>query len=106
MVGALRFELRRRKDNGFTVRPRYRYGTRHPKNLHGAGTENRTLVNRLKAYYFTTKLYPQIYHLLVLLCYGQQSPYCRLLLTLNSYMDYSSIVYSTFVSGNCVSGAS
>ena len=25
----------------------------------GRGTENRTLVNRLKAYYFTTKLYPQ-----------------------------------------------
>jgi hypothetical protein len=27
--------------------------------LYGRGTENRTLVNRLKAYYFTTKLYPQ-----------------------------------------------
>ena len=27
--------------------------------LYGRGTENRTLVNRLKAYYFTTKLYLQ-----------------------------------------------
>ena len=31
LVGALGFEPRRPKDNEFTVRPRYRYGTKHPK---------------------------------------------------------------------------
>jgi hypothetical protein len=30
LVGALGFEPRRPKDNEFTVRPRYRYGTKHP----------------------------------------------------------------------------
>ena len=27
--------------------------------IYGRGTENRTLINRLKAYYFAVKLYPQ-----------------------------------------------
>ena len=30
--------------------------------LYGRGTGNRTLINRLKAYYFTTKLYPHMVH--------------------------------------------
>ena len=30
--------------------------------LYGRGTENRTLINRLKAYYFAVKLYPHMVH--------------------------------------------
>ena len=29
---------------------------------YGRGTENRTLINRLKAYYFAVKLYPHMVH--------------------------------------------
>ena len=37
-------------------------------NFYGRGTENRTLVNRLKAYYFATKLYLQTLPLLSVIC--------------------------------------
>ena len=30
--------------------------------IYGRGTENRTLINRLKAYYFAVKLYPHMVH--------------------------------------------
>ena len=33
--------------------------------LYGRGTENRTLINRLKAYYFAVKLYPHMFGNLV-----------------------------------------
>ena len=46
----------------------------------GRGTENWTQVYRLKAGYFTTKLY---LHLLVLLCYVWPSPYQSLILMSN-----------------------
>ena len=33
--------------------------------IFGRGTENRTLVNRLKAYYFATKLYLHLFSVIV-----------------------------------------
>ena len=51
------------------------YGTKF-----GRGTENWTQVYRVKAGYFTTKLY---LHLLVLLCYVWPSPYQSLILLPN-----------------------
>ena len=41
--------------------------------LYGRGTENRTLINRLKAYYFTVKLYPR--HLITLVTIHDRSPF-------------------------------
>ena len=40
--------------------------------IYGRGTENRTLINRLKAYYFAVKLYPQ--HLVTLVTFHDSSP--------------------------------
>ena len=40
--------------------------------LYGRGTENRTLINRLKAYYFAVKLCPQ--HLITLVTSHDSSP--------------------------------
>ena len=44
--------------------------------LYGRGTENRTLINRLKAYYFTVKLYP--HHLATLVTFHDRSPFKKL----------------------------
>ena len=44
--------------------------------LYGRGTENRTLINRLKAYYFTVKLYPR--HLITLVTSHDRSPFKKL----------------------------
>ena len=40
---------------------------------YGRGTENRTLINRLKAYYFAVKLYPR--HLITLVTCHDRSPF-------------------------------
>jgi hypothetical protein len=44
--------------------------------LYGRGTENRTLINRLKAYYFAVKLYPR--HLITLVTIHDRSPFKKL----------------------------
>ena len=46
------------RTHGFTVLQTVTLDRSVILTLFGRGTENRTLVNRLKAYYFTTKLYP------------------------------------------------
>ena len=43
---------------------------------YGRGTENRTLINRLKAYYFAVKLYPR--HLITLVTSHDRSPFKKL----------------------------
>ena len=43
---------------------------------YGRGTENRTLINRLKAYYFAVKLYPR--HLITLVTCHDRSPFKKL----------------------------
>ena len=40
---------------------------------YGRGTENRTLINRLKAYYFAVKLYPR--YLITLVTCHDRSPF-------------------------------
>ena len=44
--------------------------------IYGRGTENRTLINRLKAYYFAVKLYPR--HLITLVTCHDRSPFKKL----------------------------
>ena len=46
---------------------------------YGRGTENRTLINRLKAYYFAVKLYPR--HLITLVTCHDRSPFKKLVLS-------------------------
>ena len=60
LVETVRFEPTHPKEQIYSL-PQLSHFAVSP-NSYGRGTENWTPVNRLKAYYFATKLYPQIFY--------------------------------------------